>query len=29
MKLENLKQFSANGLEMAFPTQTIYTIKKK
>ncbi|MCO6500905.1 MAG: mechanosensitive ion channel family protein [Vicingus serpentipes] len=28
MNLEILKQFNANGLEMAFPTQTIYTKKE-
>jgi len=29
MNLEILKQFNANGLEMAFPTQTIYNIGEK
>ena len=29
INLEILKQFAANGLEMAFPTQTIYNIKQE
>ena len=29
INLEILKQFGANGLDMAFPTQTIYNIKEK
>ena len=29
INLEILKQFSANGLDMAFPTQTIYNIAQK
>ena len=29
INLEILKQFRANGLDMAFPTQTIYNIKEK
>lgn len=29
MNLEILKAFNANGLEMAFPTQTVYTIGEK
>jgi MscS family membrane protein len=29
INLEILKQFGANGLEMAFPTQTIYNIKEQ
>lgn len=29
INLEILKQFGANGLEMAFPTQTIYNIKEE
>ena len=29
INLEILKQFSANGLDMAFPTQTIYNIEQK
>ena len=29
VNLEILKQFGANGLEMAFPTQTIYNIGEK
>ena len=29
INLEILKQFDANGLDMAFPTQTIYNIGEK
>ena len=29
INLEILRQFNANGLEFAFPTQTLYTIETK